>query len=279
MGWRCTTDVEPYATAAWTLLARDPVQHTVPLSVIESVRAGHRLSDEGQLWFAYYDDGSVRGAVSLTPPFDLLLAAVPGDTLAELIETLLRDGVSVPGINGTVETVERFVAGWTSATERRAVPVHRMRLYELETLRPAHPAPPGHARPADIDDLDTAVRWIRRFQSEAGVTAADVASMARAAIDDERMWLWEDDAHSAAALASRTSAAVGVARIAPVYTPPELRRRGFGTAVTAACTHDALARGAERVVLFTDLSNPTSNSIYQQLGYTPVRDYAVTRFA
>ena len=279
MAWQFTTDIETYAAAASGLLADNPVGHTVALSVIESVRAGHRWSEHGQMWFAYYDDGVVRGAVSLTPPFELLLAAVPEDTLAELVDALLRKGVSFSGVNGVTGTVERFVETWTSATGARAVPVHRMRLYRLATLRPPASAPAGRARPAGHDDLETAVRWLRDFQTEAGVPATNVESTARSAIGDDRLWLWEDEARYPVALASRTPPAVGVARIAPVYTPPERRRRGYGTAITAACTHDALARGAEHVVLFADLANPTSNSIYQQIGYTPVRDHDVVHFA
>src|SRR4051812_16493396 len=103
MGWRFTTDVETYAASVWHLLADDPVKHTVALSVIESVRAGHRWSD-GQMLFASFDDGTVRGAVSLTPPFELLLAAVPEDTLPALIDALLREGVRFPGVNGVTDT-------------------------------------------------------------------------------------------------------------------------------------------------------------------------------
>src|SRR3954468_20095341 len=129
MGWRFTTDVESYAASAWGLLAENPVEHTVALSVIESVRAGHRWSEDGETRFAYYDDGgAVRGAVSLTPPYELLLAAVPQDTLAALIDALVRDDVRFPGVNGVAETVEGFVARWTSMRSVRAVPVHRMRL-------------------------------------------------------------------------------------------------------------------------------------------------------
>lgn len=50
------------------------------------------------------------------------------------------------------------------------------------------------------------------------------------------------------------------------------RRRGYGTAVTGACTLDALRRGADDVVLFTDRANRTSNDIYRQLGFRPVHD-------
>jgi predicted GNAT family acetyltransferase len=57
-----------------------------------------------------------------------------------------------------------------------------------------------------------------------------------------------------------------------VYTPPAFRRRGYGTAVTAHATANALAHGAEHVVLYTDLANPTSNSIYQKIGFVPDHD-------
>jgi predicted GNAT family acetyltransferase len=80
-------------------------------------------------------------------------------------------------------------------------------------------------------------------------------------------------------MAARNQAAAGVARLGPVYTPIEHRRRGFGAAVTFACTRDALENGADQVVLFTDLANPTSNAIYQQIGYRPIRDSQIILFA
>jgi predicted GNAT family acetyltransferase len=79
-------------------------------------------------------------------------------------------------------------------------------------------------------------------------------------------------------LAGRNRAAAGQARIGPVYTPPDLRGRGFGAAATAAVTQAALDDGAEGAVLFTDLANPTSNTLYQRLGYRPISDWAVLRF-
>ena len=61
-------------------------------------------------------------------------------------------------------------------------------------------------------------------------------------------------------------------RVGPVYTPPELRRRGYASALTAALTRTLLDRGRKFCFLFTDLANPTSNSIYQRIGYRPVSD-------
>jgi hypothetical protein len=86
-----------------------------------------------------------------------------------------------------------------------------------------------------------------------------------------RTWyLWDDEgAVSVAASGGPTPNGI---RIGPVYTPPELRRRGYASAVTAATSQAELDRGRRFIFLFTDLSNPTSNKIYQQIGYEPVID-------
>ena len=64
----------------------------------------------------------------------------------------------------------------------------------------------------------------------------------------------------------------GMSRIGPVYTLPHFRGNGYGTAVTAAASTWALNAGAKHVVLFTDLANRVSNSIYQKIGYRSVLD-------
>jgi predicted GNAT family acetyltransferase len=143
-------------------------------------------------------------------------------------------------------------------------------LYELGTLCPPEPPPAGRARVADTRDLEVGIRWYSAFQAETLAPVTDVEPFVRERLDDGRLWLWDDETGGPVSLAARTTAVAGVARVAPVYTPPEQRRRGYGAAVTAACTADALERGTERVVLFTDLSNPTSNAIYQQIGYRPI---------
>src|SRR6202030_728711 len=91
------------------------------------------------------------------------------------------------------------------------------------------------------------------------------------------MLLWNHEGRPVS-LAGTNRAAAGHARIGPVYTPPDLRGRGFGGASTAAVTQAALDDGADGVVLFTDLANPTSNTLYQRLGYRPLSDWAVLRF-
>jgi len=89
--------------------------------------------------------------------------------------------------------------------------------------------------------------------------------------------VWET-ADGPVSLAGRTRAVAGQARIGPVYTPPEHRGRGYGGAVTIAVSQQALAAGVNDVLLYTDLANPTSNALYQRLGYQPVTDSVQLRF-
>jgi hypothetical protein len=274
--WTLTDDLEAYAGRVWDLLAASPAEHTVALTVIESLRAGHRWSDEPPVFGFYEDAGGVRGAVSMTAPFELLLAAVP--ELDELVAALRAAGTPLPGVNGDVGDVERFAAAWTAGTALRARTVWRQRLYRLGALRPPDPAPEGRARPAEERDVALAVRWYEGFQADTGTHGGDMEAMVRERIAGGRLWLWDDAGGTTVSLAGRTAPAVGVSRVAPVYTPAEARRRGYGAAVTAACTADALATGDRGVVLFTDLDNPTSNAIYQAIGFEPLTDRLVVRF-
>jgi predicted GNAT family acetyltransferase len=268
--WTLTGDFEAYAERTEALLTSSPAEHTVSLTVIETVRAGRRWSDEPMLFGWYEEAGEVRGAVFRTPPFEWLLAVVPEEATADLVAVLRSANADVPGVNGDVAGVDRFAAAWTAATGQRATTTLALDLYELGTLRHPDPPPAGRARPAEEADLDVAIRFYTGFQDEVPTPSTDVLPLVRERMDDRRLWLWEDGAGVVASLAARTAAVAGVSRIAPVYTPPEHRRHGYATAVTAACTADALARDAERVVLYTDLADRSANAMYQRIGFRPI---------
>ena len=276
MPWRFSDDVEAYAERVLPLLSTSPSEYTVALTVIDTLRAGHRFSDQPMLFGWLEDDGEVRGAISHNPPFDLLLSVVPDAD--ELTAALREHGAAVAGVNGDIETVERFGAAWTAGTALRPTTWMEQRLFGLGTLEPPEPPPPGRARAAGVADLGDAMAWFAAFCEELHLPVTEKESRARQQIDEGRLWLWEDAAGVPVALAGRNAAAGGVARIGCVYTPPERRGRGFAGAVTAACSADALARGVERVVLFTDLGNPAPNAVYQRIGFRPLSDHRVVRF-
>ena len=100
-------------------------------------------------------------------------------------------------------------------------------------------------------------------------------------VDDQLSYrgytLWERDGQPVS-LAGLTRQVAGQVRVGPVYTPPGHRGRGYGGAVTWTVSQAARDAGAGQVLLFTDLANPTSNALYQRLGYQPVADRLVLAF-
>jgi predicted GNAT family acetyltransferase len=276
--WRFSADVRSYAEQVWDLLVAQPAENTVALTTIDHVRGGRRWSDRESLFGWCHDERGVRGAVSMTPPYELLLAEVPESAMSPLVDALRAAEVPVPGVVGVAATVDRFAALWTAATGLRVVPGMRQRLYRLGTLRAPNPPPPGRAELAEPVDAVLVANWYAAFQREVGTVPVDVEPIASDAVEQGLVWLWRTPTGAPVALAAHTRVVAGVARVGPVYVPPAGRRRGHGAAVTAACTEGALRAGARDVVLFTDLANPTSNEVYQRIGYLPRHDHQLVRF-
>lgn len=121
--------------------------------------------------------------------------------------------------------------------------------------------------------------WHREFVTDIGGTPhVDNGAWADTRIADERVTLWETPDGTPVSMAGRTPMVAGQIRVAPVYTPAHLRGRGYAGAATVEVSRAALAAGAEEVLLFADLANPTSSGLYQRIGYRPVADFAVYDF-
>jgi GNAT superfamily N-acetyltransferase len=273
MHWDFTDEAGVFAAHAHELLVADPTANTITLTVLENIRAGNLASST---LFGWYSDHSVRGAVSFTPPHDLVLSVVPTDTVEALVAGLRDRSVSVPGVRGERFIAELFAARWAHVTGAGWQTQVRQRLYELGSLV-SPDGVPGLARRASDADLAIGTRFFAEFQAECHDSGDDPEAMIRNRIVAGLLWLWENDGE-VTSMAARNRIAAGVARVGPVYTPPNHRRHGYGAAVTAACSADAGQAGAARIVLYTDLANPTSNAIYQRLGYRPVRDEVVIAF-
>lgn len=282
MGWTFTEDVETYAEQTNLLLSEHAVECTLPLSIVAGARVGGYWP-EGAFGGWYTDAGTIRGAVLHTPPYELVLAVVPESTMAELAERLRTLRPDLPGAHGSQSDVERFTAGYLEGTDRRATPILRLRLYLLGELATQQPQPSGKARPATVADLDLLRRWTGEFLVETDMPPDGAEASILAQLRDGVIMLWEDvDPETAeqvaVSMAACRAAVAGVSRVGPVYTPPRYRKRGYGAAVTAAVSAEAIRRGADQVALFTDLANPVSNSIYQQIGYRPVSDRLLVKF-
>lgn len=245
------------------LIATDPVRHTI-FSTITGILATER----GDGWCAW--DGAANIAARSQPTTPLTLAGgwPQVGPLADAVMSL----ETLAAVGGPIAPVEALVGKLARLGHVERARVSE-RLFRLDALvGPLGVA--GSARLAGPDDAQLLAEWFTAFMREAWPSLPagfDAAEQVARALERGRPWLWLNPSGTPVAMAASRNPSCGVARIGPVYTPPDLRGRGYGSAVTAAASADIQALNAVPV-LYTDLANPTSNKIYQRLGYRPVED-------
>jgi RimJ/RimL family protein N-acetyltransferase len=303
MAWQTTGDVTEFLAAAGPYLRRERTRNTVILSVTESMRA-HAAASAGKSpvspapaasppsappapaadrpLFGWWTDpaGAVAGAFMHTPPFPVVLTAVDPDAATELAAVTMA-ARPVGGVNAYPEVAEAFAGGWRSGHRSgRSDVFRRQRLYRLAELVWPDPAPEGDARLARDGDARLTAGWFAAFAIEVDDMGKgeDQSAAAREKISHGWVTVWEAGGEPVA-IACNTMPVHGTVRIGPVYTPPERRGHGYASAATAALSQRLLKAGAQEVLLYTDLANPVSNSIYQRIGYRPVEDRVVLAFS
>lgn len=277
-GWHITGDLAQFLTRAGEFLRSRPALHTVHLTVTEALRSrGLRIYGEGDPVFGVLErDGEVRAAFFRTPPGRLMLTPLTAEEATGLAAQLALRGDKLPGVMAELDTAAEFAKEWGRRTDSTADLHARQRLYRLGELTPPHPVPPGRPRIATANDREQLTRWYVEFTEAIGEsgTSQDPGEWADARIAYGGITLWETPDGTPVSMAGITTKVAGQVRVAPVYTPADLRGRGYAGAVTAEVSRMARAANAEEVLLFTDLANPTSNALYQRLGYRAVEDFA-----
>ncbi|MBI5669707.1 MAG: GNAT family N-acetyltransferase [Chloroflexi bacterium] len=273
---------EFYQRVAPFLMARE-AEHNLMLGLCSVLRQGNMYQHPPYL--ALVEDAGEVVAVSMrTPPYNLILSEMantrPVQVIADDVYHLY--GEELPGVNGPKAWSKTFAECWSSLSGKPHRLKMAQRIYRLEWVRPVSGVS-GEMRRATETDRDLLLRWELAFMQDAFGEAdpeqaerlVETALLADPAMRGRFLW-W--DSGQPVSLVGYTGPTPNGMRIGPVYTPPELRGRGYGSACTAAVSQWLLDQGRKFVFLYTDLSNPTSNHIYQNIGYKPVSDVDMYRF-
>jgi hypothetical protein len=275
-----------FLAVAGDYLAADPVVNTVVTT------ATHRLlsrQPDGAArptrdwWLVVRDaSGALRGAAMRTAPFPPFLLPMPDEAAVALAGAWHERGEEVPGINGALPAVEVCATELTRLGGGRVEVGQHTRLHALGELVPPAPVP-GRLVTATEDDLDLVMAWWDAFPGDADEQAGRPRGASTHTMPDRteildrigagRLWFWVDAAGQPVNLTAANPPSFGVARIGPVYTPPDQRGRGWASNAVAEVSRRIQAEGAQPC-LFTDQANPASNKIYAALGYRPVVDMA-----
>lgn len=275
-------DVDEFGQIAGAFLGAREAENCVMLGLCSQMRAGSTSIQNFTPYFGVVRSrDTVVGAALVAGYLVLLSSPIDDAALPLLVADITRTAPDVPGVVAEASASRRFAELWTASTARS----HRLnmseRIFRLERVIPPPPVD-GEMRLVTEADHTLLAEWLAEFNAEALGQRTDVAAMHAFAArwiarQGRTMYLW--------AVAGRPVSMVGVSgetphgiRVAPVYTPRALRGRGYASALTAAVTQEQLDNGKRFCFLFTDLANPTSNHIYQAIGYRPVSDVADYRF-
>lgn len=216
----------------------------------------------------YARDGAFGAAMLREGPVVIVNSDAPAAVafahdLADAARTVLS-------VIGEPAACRAFAATWRERTGRAFRLGMHLRHHMLTKLH-VTPRAPGAMRTADDADLDWLTAGALAFAREAQVPdpphQIQTSTVRRLARRGFRIW-----AVDAPAAFAGWSPAGADARIAPVYTLPQWRGRGFATALVAALARERMEAGAMRVFLMSDVANPTSNALYARIGFRPVSD-------
>jgi predicted GNAT family acetyltransferase len=261
-------------------LLENEAEHCLPIGVVaDAIEHPARWSQS--LTFAVVErNGTPVAAALRTPPFNPVISRVSDPEAIPLLVDLFRQQPDVEGVLAPVEVGQLFGHVWSQRTGQRVQIAMPERIYKVERVLPVSGVP-GRLREVTEEDRPLLVEWNQAFVVDAFGERA-MEDQAERTVDarlnglQSGFAIWEDG--EPVSLAGWSGPTPNGIRIGPVYTPPRHRRKGYGSAVTAAVSQRLIDDGRQFCALFADLDNPTSNHIYQAIGYEPVADIAVYRF-
>lgn len=275
-------DVKVYSNAAdflvktGDLLRSDESRYGLIYGIARLVDANpHHYGKEDPLFCTVNDNNGISALSWRTPPYPVGLAWRAGDpeeAVSLLIEAVHSRWAEIPGVTGHREVTDPFADRWCKNFGTSIKSTMAQRIYRLDSVNNVTSVP-GSMRLATLADKDLVSEWTRSFMLEAvspisqNIPERDVTP----SIEKRIVYLWEYSEKSVSMVMKDRPTEHGMS-VTLVYTPPELRRNGYATACVAGVCRDILRSGYDFCTLYTDLSNPTSNSIYIKIGFKPVCD-------
>ena len=265
-------DASQFYQQASHYLLRQEAMHYLLLGI------GNTLIKNPEKYNCHYlatveDEEDVIAVAIRTLPRPLLLSQIKNLAAVELIaQDLHSQQESLLGVNAPSVESEAFAASWTSLTGQSFKLKMALRAWKIEQVQ-LTATPPGYLRVVDKSDRKLLQNWHQAFALEAlGESKPDSQSWVNYQLRHQTAYLWENK--EPVSLACRSGITPNGGGVGTVYTPPQHRGKGYASACVAKLSQYLLkSLRYKYCFLFTDLANPTSNHIYQAMGYQPVGDW------
>lgn len=287
MQFKLYTDVHEFYKDTYDVLMRHEAQNLIPLG---NIIIGHEGKDKTDWrdpvnWFmaTISDAKGIQLTAIMTPPHNITLYATDNVIKPDAINCLidqLKDR-EIPGVMTEKNLAAYFAEEYTLRKEMTFKTTMSQRIYELTAVNPDIQKV-GNVRLLNEKDMHFFPYWAEAFHAAGSYGKTEMyipqdADPYLYRIASNKLYILEDNGIpvSMAGYTREMQTAIGVAF---VYTPPYLRSKGYATSIVAQISQLALDKGFTKCVLYTDLANPISNSIYQKIGYKPICDSLQIKF-
>lgn len=194
------------------------------------------------------------------------------DAFSMIVADLYQNKIYPSGVNAPSKVAHKFAQLWQVVSGSQPEIRDRQRLYQC--TRPTMiDLAEGELRAPLKKELNILIDWSLQFSEIVGdvLDEKTAENMLRQKLEDRDLFVWSDGNQPVSMLMKNRPITHTIA-ISHVFTPVDLRGRGYATAAVHTLTRNLLTAGYLSVNLFTDVANPISNHIYQQIGYQPVTE-------
>ena len=255
-------------------LLKSESEHNLILGLADSLSRGFVASDEALLLSVMRNSAPVGQAVRNGQEKPLAISRMDPASVRYLVDFLIEQKIPLKAVTGPIESCQSFADYWGERTHRMPKLHLHLSVYELHHV--SFPLSDGRSLiPIDAVSRETCLEYVLGFLADCFPNEDDPHRESVEIVDRQRknktlfFWKGTDDIQPVS-MASNSRNTRNGATISLVYTPPEFRGMGYASRIVAALSNHCLKSGKKFCNLFTDLQNPTSNSIYQKIGYQKI---------
>ena len=266
--------IEKFASRVTPFLEENEDKFSLFLGVLERIKAG---AYENPYLATIEENGQLLAIFQMTPPHPLNIIFVDEKritTCADLcITELINHSIPVESIISVKEWAFMFAHKWQEKTGMKYTMMMDQGLYRLDQVEQSLEMSPGTWRYATSNDTLLLEEWYSQFEQDTELPKTapeEIKKRVKAMLDGKEVFLWENEGEVVSMMKKARPTTNGVT-VSLVFTPAAKRRKGYGRTMVATVSKELL-KEYKFCVLYTDMLNPTSNKIYQEIGYRKLVD-------
>lgn len=263
-----------YEDRAKPFLSQNEDVYSLFYGVLQGIKAGRY---ENPMMVTVEDEGRTVALFQMTPPHALNIIIIDeaniDSILTFVVSEMMKRNIHIPSVVGMKSVVYAFAAKWKVQTQCDTKLLMDQGLYRLDKVKRLLGDSSGTWRYARNEDASLIEKWYHAFNNDAGLPIASsqmVQDKVKQFLQDQEVFLWEDNGKVVSMMKKARPTEHGVT-VSFVFTPKEERKNGYARTMVAAGSAELL-KTYDFCVLYTDMMNPTSNKIYQEIGYHKIVD-------